>query len=156
MIKILFLLLFIVSQIFAVNFATYKEDFIAYIDKLDHPNRDRKNLFSTNLALVGNAYNTHITIYSDGLAMIWEEKNVSIAIPGNIKVMYSDVASKMDFSSVSMHFDKNVTLLSQRYAYDTVNFSSLLNKYIGKYILYNEGEKDKKIKRQNCLPLILS
>jgi len=140
-----------VSTLNAIDLNKVKEEVLNYVDGLDHPNREKNNKFSQNLAVTGKAVHTHITIYNDGLAMVSEEKNVTIASPGNVQIMYSDVSSKVDLSSVSMHFDKNVTLYSQRYAYDIVNFNSLLHKYLGKYILYTTGKEDKKQKRATLL-----
>ena len=151
MFKSLFLISIIFSNTFAIDFKKLKEDIYMYVDELDHPNRDEGNKFSKNLAITGDAINTKITIYSTGLAMVSEEKNVTISRPGNVKIMYSDIPSEVDLSSVSMVFDKNVTLYSQRYAYDVVNFSSLLRRYSGKYVLYINAKADKKQKKAKLL-----
>ena len=149
--KYFILLVLLFSHTYAIDFNAIKKNVINYVDEFDHPNREIDNTFSHNLAIAKEAKNTHITIYSVGLAMVWEEKNVSISTPGNIRIMYADVPSKVDLSSVSMTFDKNVTLYSQKYAYDVVNFSSLLRRYIGKYILYTDDKIDKKQKRATLL-----
>ena len=151
MFRLLLIYIMILSASQSIDFNTLKEDTLAYIDSLDHPNKETGNKFSKNLAIAKEAKNTHITIYSVGLAMVTEEKNVSITMPGNVKIMYADVPSKVDLSSVSMHFDKNVTLYSQKYAYDIVNFSSLLRRYLGKYILYINDKTDKKQKKATLL-----
>jgi hypothetical protein len=143
----------ILSNTFAIDFKKLKEDIYLYIDALDHPNREGGNIFNKNLAIAGDAINTKITIYSVGLAMVTEEKNVTIDRPGNVKIMYKDIPSAVDLSSVSMVFDKNVTLYSQKYAYDIVNFTSLLRRYIGKYILYIKTENDKKQKKATLLAM---
>ena len=153
MFKYLFLISILLSNTFAIDLKKLKEDFYLYIDALDHPNRDVGNKFSKNLAITGDAIYTKITIYSVGLAMVTEEKNVTIDRPGDVKIMYSDIPSEVDLSSVSMVFDKNVTLYSQKYAYDIVNFSSLLRRYIGKYILYINSENDKKQKKATLLAM---
>lgn len=137
----------------AMDFESLKEDILLYVDSLDHPNRKIGNKFSKNLAIAGKANNTQITIYSVGFAMVSEEKNVSIEKPGNVKIMYSDVPSAVDLSSISMSFDKNVTLYSQKYAYDVVNFQSLLKYHIGKYVLYIDSPKDKEQKKATLLAI---
>jgi len=149
--KLLILLLWLFTGTYAMDFDTIKESVVRYVDALDHPNREVDNKFSQNLAIAKESLNTHITIYTEGLAMVWEEKNVSIAKPGNVKVMYMGVPSKVDLSSVSMVFDKKVALYSQKYAYDVVNFTSLLHRYLGKYILYTEDKLDNKQKRATLL-----
>ena len=153
MFKLLLIFSFIISNTSAIDFKALKEDIYTYIDGLDHPNRDKRNKFSKNLEIAGDARNTKITIYSVGLAMVSEEKNVTIARPGNVNIMYSGIPSAVDLSSVSMVFDKNVTLYSQRYAYDVVNFSSLLHRYLGKYVLYIDAENDVKQKKATLLAM---
>jgi len=147
MLKFVTLFILLLTQLDALDFAALKERIIAYVDSLDHPNRDQKNKFAKNLAIAKEAVDTHMMIYSSGLAMVREEKNVTIAYPGDVKIMYENVPSKVDLSSVSMVFDHNVTLYSQRYAYDVVNFHSLLRRYQGKYILYINDKTDKKEKK---------
>jgi len=144
--KYLIIFIFFISYLDALDTMAIKENVLAYIDSLDHPNRELDNRFSKNLAISKEAHNTHITIYTIGLAMVSEEKNVTISSPGNVQIMYKDIPSAVDLSSVSMVFDKNVTLYSQKYAYDIVNFSSLLRRYIGKNVLYINHEKDEKQK----------
>ena len=151
--KLLLLSLWLLTQTYAIDLNSLKEEVINYVDALDHPNREVDNIFSHNLAKAKEAKNTHITIYSVGLAMVWEEKHVTISKPGNVNIMYADVPSRVDLSSVSMVFDHNVTLYSQKYAYDVVNFSSLLRRYIGKYILYISDKSDKKQKRATLLAM---
>jgi hypothetical protein len=145
--------MFFLSPLTAVDLTILKDDIMSYIESLDHPNREVSNKFSKNLAIAQKAENVHMTIYTAELAMVWEEKNVSINKPGNVKIMYSDVPSKVDLSSVSMVFDNNVTLFSQKYAYDVVNLFSLLRRYKGKYILYIDKENDKKQKRATLLAI---
>ena len=156
--KLFILSLWLFSYAYAIDFNSLKKEVVNYVDDLDHPNREVGNIFSHNLAIAKEARNIHITIYSVGLAMVWEEKNVSISEPGNVNIMYSDVPIRVDLSSVSMAFDKNVTLYSQKYAYDMVNFASLLRRYIGKYILYTNEKTDNKQKRATLLavnPIII-
>ncbi len=151
MFKFLLVFLVFIVNCYAIDFEVLKENIMIYIDSLDHPNKEIGNKFSKNLAITGEAYNTHITIYSVGFAMVSEEKNVHIEKPGNVKIMYSDVPSAVDLSSISMVFDKNVTLYSQKYAYDVVNFASLLKRHIGKYVLYINSQKDKEQKKATLL-----
>ncbi len=158
MLKLFVLLLLLVSHIQAIDFSSIKDNIVTYVEALDHPNKEVGNTFSKNLAITEKSINMHITIYSAGLAMVFEEKSVTIPTPGNVKIMYSDVPSKIDLSSVSMVFDKNVTLYSQKFAYDVVNFDSLLKRYVGKYILYINDENDEKQKKATLLatnPIII-
>jgi hypothetical protein len=142
----------------ALDFQAIKKSVLEYINSLDHPNRDTSNTFSKNLAIAGKAHHTEITIYSAGLAIVSQEKNVTLDHSGNVKLMYTDVPSKVDLSSVSMLFDHNVTLYSQKYAYDVVNYQSLLRRYVGKYVLYIDEKGDKKQKKAILLatdPIII-
>jgi len=151
MVKRFLILILLISQSQALDFHSLKKRIVEYVGSLDHPNRDTSNTFSKNLAIAGEAHHTTITIYSAGLAIISEEKNVTLDHGGNVKLMYKDVPSKVDLSSVSMIFDHNVTLYSQKYAYDVVNYESLLRRYVGKYILYIGEKGDKKQKKATLL-----
>ena len=97
------------------------------------------------------AEKTEMIIYMSDVAMVSQEKHVKILQAGDVKLMYTEIPSKVDLSSVSMSFDKAVELFSQQYAYDVVGFDSLLHHYIGKYILYTNSEVDKKRKRATLL-----
>jgi hypothetical protein len=137
----------------AIDLQNIKEDVLKYVNSLDHPHRDMSNTFSKNLVIADDADSTHMMIYMSDVAMISQKKHVSIPGKGDMKLMYTGIPSKVDISSVSMLFDKEVKLFSQQYAYDVISYDSLLRRYRGKYVLYTNSALDKKRSRGTLLSI---
>jgi len=151
MYKLIVSLILLTTYTLAVDFTKLKEDVLKYVNTLDHPHRDMSNTFSKNLVIADDAEKTQMIIYMSDVTMVSQEKYVEIPQAGDVKLMYTGVPIKVDISSVSMIFDQAVKLFSQQYAYDVISFDSLLNHYMGKYILYINSNLDKKRKKATLL-----
>ncbi len=82
------------------------------------------------------AYSASVTIYNNDFALVREVKDFELE-EGNQKIEITDVAAKLDPTSVLPKFysDANkISILEQNYDYDLVNSNKLLQKYIGKEV----------------------
>ncbi|MGE5584314.1 MAG: DUF4139 domain-containing protein [Bacillota bacterium] len=83
--------------------------------------------------------NVSLTVYSDNLALVRDERLVSLGEGLNV-LRFSDVARNIDPSSVrlvSLTAPGDVMLLEQNFEYDLVSRQKLLEKYIGRQIELN-------------------
>jgi hypothetical protein len=84
---------------------------------------------------------TEVTIYNQNLALVKEKKEFDLK-SGINSVEYSEVTSQIDPTSVLVEdsTDKGTTVLEQKYEYDLVSSSNLLEKYMGKEITVTDRE----------------
>ncbi len=83
--------------------------------------------------------NVSLTVYNDNLALVRDERFISLGLGLNI-LRFSDVARDIDPSSVrlvSVTAPGDLRLLEQNFEYDLVSRQKLLEKYIGKEIELN-------------------
>jgi hypothetical protein len=77
-----------------------------------------------------------VTIYNGGYGIVKEKRNIDLK-SGDIELLYIDVASKIDPTSVhfkSITSPDKVRILEQNYEYDLINPNKLLEKYVGKKV----------------------
>ncbi len=82
-----------------------------------------------------NNSDLNLTIYNDSIAMITEERKVNFK-EGKQQIIYENVPSNIIQESVRTKFSNDLTLYSQNYSFDTINFNSLTKFYLGKKISY--------------------
>lgn len=82
-----------------------------------------------------NNSDLNLTIYNDSVAMVTEQRKVNFK-EGKQQLIYENVPSNIIQESVRTKFSNELTLYSQNYSFDTINFNSLIKFYLGKKISY--------------------
>lgn len=89
-----------------------------------------------------NNSDLNLTIYNDSVAMVTEQRKVNFK-EGKQHIIYENVPSNIIQESVRTKFSNELTLYSQNYSFDTINFNSLLKFYLGKKISYINNSNKK-------------
>jgi hypothetical protein len=95
------------------------------------------------------AGDVHLTIYNQGFALVKQERNLNLAT-GMQEVRIEDVAQLIEVNSVgirSLTQAGSFTVLEQNYQYDLISPNAILNKVVGKQIVFNrvlpDGSKER-------------
>ena len=85
--------------------------------------------------------NTEVTVYNEDLAFVKEKREIELKNGAN-SLEYTNVASQIDPTSVLVKdpTDNKTTVLEQKYEYDLVSSSNLLDKYLEKEITITDRE----------------
>ena len=74
-----------------------------------------------------------LIVYNANMGLVHEKRELTLD-KGRQSIIYPDVASTVVTDSVNVSFPKNVTLFSQKYKYDKITLSKLLQAHIDKEV----------------------
>lgn len=89
---------------------------------------------------------TELTVYNQGFALVKERRDLDLK-SGQQSVAIEDVASMIEANSVSIRSltdPGSFTVLEQNYQYDLISVAAILNKAVGKQIVFNRVNPDGK------------
>jgi len=88
----------------------------------------------------GQRSSISLVVYSDNLALVREVRSVPRR-KGLFELRFKDVAEKLLPSSVLVDTGAEVEILEQRYTYDLLSVTSLLERYIGRTVILERLDK---------------
>lgn len=94
-------------------------------------------LFASSLSEEPTA--SSLIVYNDGVALVHEERSLSLQ-KGDKEIVYSPVANSIITDSVNISLPKEVTLFSQQYRYDQLSLDKLLDAHIGQSVKIQRDE----------------
>jgi|GEM_PF-264169 len=112
--------------------------------------------FSQETTKIQKSENLSLTIYNNNLAMVNDERLLSINKSGAQKLIYEGIPSSVIFESIIPYFSKKTTLYSQNYHYDILSLNKLLEKHINKEITYKQYSSEFEYSREKAKLLSLN
>jgi hypothetical protein len=114
-------------------------------------------LFANTLKIDNNGANINMTIYNNNTAFIQDSRKTTFENEGLYKVIYEGVPKKIITDSVIPDFKMKspVTLISQKFQFDTISMNRLLEINLGKEVLYKNGDNISSVRLVSLSPIMV-